>query len=280
KIDDETGAELEEAIHELFRDGVPDTQAATLLTEGKKYDTEQYHLRSLAHLRESLGLFSVRKQAWTVETAHPILAEARKKHPNDGIRQLHRRIPHECGPRAIMIPRSIIYKWMQLNEPEKLQERKGRMMQRRQFWCAGPNDVWAVDQHNKWKRFTFWLHVGLDAYSGMILWLKVYWTNSNPRLICKYYLDAIENVGGMPLTTCSDPGSENFGIANAQSTLRQMQDPSLRGTMQHKWQRKHSNIKPEIWWSQFRKRYAPELKALMQVGLDNEWYNPHITIEM
>ncbi|KAG8697334.1 hypothetical protein FRC08_006609 [Ceratobasidium sp. 394] len=45
KIDDETGAELEEAIRELFRDGVPDTQAATLLTEGKKYDTEQYHLR-------------------------------------------------------------------------------------------------------------------------------------------------------------------------------------------------------------------------------------------
>lgn len=85
---------------------------------------------------------------------------------------------------------------------------------------------------------------------------------------------------GMPLLTHSDPGSENFGVANAQSTLRQMIDPSLQGTMQHRWLRKHSNIKPEIFWSQFRRRAAPGLELLMQEGLDKGWYDPHNNIEM
>lgn len=84
----------------------------------------------------------------------------------------------------------------------------------------------------------------------------------------------------MPLLTFSDPRSENFGVANAQSTLRQMLDPSLAGSMQHKWMRRHSNIKPEILWSQFRARAAPQLESRMQEGIDKDWYNPHHNIEM
>lgn len=84
----------------------------------------------------------------------------------------------------------------------------------------------------------------------------------------------------MPHITFSDPGSENFGIANAQSTLCQMLDPSLEGTMQHRWMRKHSNIKPEIHWSQFRAWSAHEIEPLMEEGLEKEWYNPHVYIEM
>lgn len=84
----------------------------------------------------------------------------------------------------------------------------------------------------------------------------------------------------MPRVTFSDPGSENFGLANAQSTLRQLIDPSLEGTMQHKWMQKHSNIKPEIQWSQFRARAAHEIEPLMEEGLEKEWYNPRIYLEM
>lgn len=53
------------------------------------------------------------------------------------------------------------------------------------------------------------------------------------------------------MLTQSDPGTGNFGIANAQSTLHQMLDPELIGTMQHIHSHKHGNIKPEIFWSGF-----------------------------
>lgn len=142
---------------------------------------------------------------------------------------------------------------MEVTEPDEVRKRKGQVAKPRVFYSLGANEIWALDQHDKWKRFGLWLHVGLDVFSGKILWLKTYWTNSNPRLICNYFLEAIEKNGGklsrndhlkcmlmlyfigMPLLTHSDPGSENYGVANAQSTLRQMQDPTLQGTMQHRW---------------------------------------------
>jgi hypothetical protein len=56
--------------------------------------------------------------------------------------------------------------------------------------------MWCVDQHDKWKyKFGLALHVGLDPFAGRYLWMKVYWTNSNPRLILKYYLDVVEELG-------------------------------------------------------------------------------------
>ncbi|KAG2339324.1 hypothetical protein BDR05DRAFT_977759 [Suillus weaverae] len=54
----------------------------------------------------------------------------------------------------------------------------------------------------------------------------------------------------MPMVTQSDPGSENFGIANAHTTLCQWHDPTLQGTLQHRWMRNKKNIMPEITWSQ------------------------------
>ena len=58
-------------------------------------------------------------------------------------------------------------------------------------------DVVTMDQHDKWKKFGLYLYVGLDPFPGKLLWLKVWWTVHNPHLICKFYLDACQEVGGM-----------------------------------------------------------------------------------
>jgi hypothetical protein len=50
-------------------------------------------------------------------------------------------------------------------------------------------DIWAFDQHDKWKRFGLWLHMGLDPYSGRMVWLKIWWTNRNVRLVTSYYIE-------------------------------------------------------------------------------------------
>lgn len=53
----------------------------------------------------------------------------------------------------------------------------------------------------------------------------------------------------------SDPGSENFGIANMHTELRQRLDPGLKGTLQHRFMRKKKNIKSEINWLVFKKKF-------------------------
>ena len=54
----------------------------------------------------------------------------------------------------------------------------------------GVMDIIKVDQHDKWKCFGLFLHAGLDPFSGHVLWIKIWWTNRDPRLVCSYYLNA------------------------------------------------------------------------------------------
>lgn len=66
----------------------------------------------------------------------------------------------------------------------------------RHFFAVGVNDVWAQDQHDKWGHFGLWMHAGIEAFSGEFNWLNIWWTNKNPRLTTKYYLDTCRRIGG------------------------------------------------------------------------------------
>ena len=80
--------------------------------------------------------------------------------------------------------------------------------------------------------------------------------------------------------TQSDPGTENNGWANAQTAIRQHLDPTLQGYLQHKWMRSHNNIKPEIAWSQLRRRFSKGFEEKLQEGVDSEFFNPNDDFHM
>ncbi|KAJ7668100.1 hypothetical protein B0H17DRAFT_1210072 [Mycena rosella] len=78
---------------------------------------------------------------------------------------------------------------------------------------------------------------------------------------------------GIPLITQSDPGSENYGIANCHTVTRQRLDPTLEGSLQHKWMQGHgSNVKPEIAWSLLRHQWTPGFETVLDFGLNNGLY--------
>lgn len=78
----------------------------------------------------------------------------------------------------------------------------------------------------------------------------------------------------MPLVMQSDPGVENFGIANAHTLLRQFHDPRLVGTLQHRWMKQKKNVYPEIYWSQLRKRWSVGFETILERGVLEGWYDP------
>ena len=82
----------------------------------------------------------------------------------------------------------------------------------------------------------------------------------------------------MPLITQSDPGTENYGIANAQTVLRHFQDPSLTDTLQHKFRGNKGNIKPEIAWRRLRDVWSPGFETFLAIGVDAGWYDPDIPL--
>ncbi|KAF8217983.1 hypothetical protein K438DRAFT_1914178 [Mycena galopus ATCC 62051] len=239
-----------------------------------KIDLTRYGigLTRLRDTRESMGLFRTRQQGHNVESIRPAMVRVRAQYPKAGQRDVSALLFNEEG---MSVSKAVIAAYFAIHEPELLRQRRANRLKRKRFWAAGVNDVWCVDQHDKWKyKFGLALHNGLDPFPGCLRWLKIWWTNSNPRLILSYYLDAVEELGYMPLVSQSDPGVENFGLANGHTLLRHWHDPKLVGTLQHRWMNEKKNIPPEIAWSQLRRRWTPGFEDILDIGVNNGWYDP------
>ncbi|QRV83586.1 hypothetical protein RhiJN_11602 [Ceratobasidium sp. AG-Ba] len=272
--------ELKHAIEEYFFCGYTDKDITAHLLE-KHIDKSKYSLsvQSFVKIRKSLGLESTRGQGHTIESANAVISAARARHPSAGINELRNIVRTESGG-STRIPRSVVEAWAHQNEPRAVEARKGRIVVKKPFLCSGVNEIWSINQHDKFQVWGLWLHVCVDAYSGYVVWLRVWWTNSNPRLICSYYLDAVESSSppAVPLLTQSDAGSENYHVADAQTTLRQMTDPSLQGSRQHGVSQKHGNIKSEQFWSGMSERASSGLKQFLQLGIEDESYDSTVPL--
>ena len=84
----------------------------------------------------------------------------------------------------------------------------------------------------------------------------------------------------LPLLTQSDPGTENYGVANAQTVGRQRLDQTLIGTLQHIFKHRKTNVKSEGNWSVFRRNWTPGFENLFQEGVTKGLYDVHNTVQL
>ncbi|KZT57983.1 hypothetical protein CALCODRAFT_410741, partial [Calocera cornea HHB12733] len=232
--------------------------------------------KTIQRRRKEWGLLSVKQQAHSIESIASLVDQIRVHSANRlGAKSIRDHLREE----NILVSRPLIQNYLQIVDAAGNKQRRARKFKRAVHWSTGPHERWSADQHDKWQRFGLFLLVGLDNFSNAVLWLKVWWTNSNPRLIASFYLEAASSLGGIPLLTQSDPGTENHGMANAQTLLRQLLDPTLAGTLQHQWMRGHANIKPEIFWSKLRRQWSEGWEAVFEDGLTEGWYDPEVVLE-
>jgi hypothetical protein len=167
-------------------------------------------LKSLKRLRTSWGILSTAQQHHTFETIAPAIAEIRSRFPTMGARQMVSTLRLDYNQKVseyvficlelylilTHLSRKLVLNFLKTTEPDAVKQRSRRRFKRKQFWAAGVMDIWAFDQHDKWKRFNLWLHLGLDPFSGRIEWLKIWHNNRKPCLITSYYLEAARAAGG------------------------------------------------------------------------------------
>ena len=144
------------------------------------------------------------QQNHTFETITPFVAEIKARFPTMGARQLvttlrqdyqlkvpeyvlHHLLPLNVYP---YFGRKMVLDHLNLMEQEAIKFCKQKHFRRKQFWAVGVNDIWTCNQHDKWKQFGLWFHLGLDPFPGQLQWFKVWWTNRNPQLVGSYYLEA------------------------------------------------------------------------------------------
>lgn len=103
---------------------------------------------------------------------------------------------------------TVIERYFQDYEPQLINACKAKKLKRKQFYAAGVNVLWCQDQHDKWKyKFGLCFHVCVDPFSGYLLWLKIWWNNSNPMLVFSFYADTVRSLG----CQCSfSPGAQRY----------------------------------------------------------------------
>ncbi|KAG1811329.1 hypothetical protein EV424DRAFT_1542550 [Suillus variegatus] len=197
----------------------------------KVIDTSCYEIgiTKFKEICNAMGLQRTRQQNHSIKSIHDTMVDLREAYPNA---ENHR---------------NVVISYFAAYEAGLVHQRKARWLQRRQFWAAGVNDLFAVDQHDKWLWFGLGLHTGIEPFSGRIMWIQF--------------------MTDIPMIMQSDPGSKNYRIANAYTMLRQMYDSSLHGTLQHRWMHTKKNVMSEIAWSQLRWRFTPGFESLLDEGV-------------
>ncbi|KAG2151646.1 uncharacterized protein EDB93DRAFT_1083174, partial [Suillus bovinus] len=215
------------------------------------------------------------QQGHTIESIRDAMIDICQMYLKAGIPEVISLLFHE---KNMSISRTVVSSYFTIFKPELVCECKARCLKRGRFWAAGVNDLFAVNQHDKWLRFGLGLHSGIEPFSGHIMWIHVWHSNRNLQLILSYYLDTIEELGHM-LITQSDLGSENFGIANTQTLLRQHYDPDLQRMLQHRWMHSKKNIMLEITWSQLWHRFTPGSEMMLDHSVNEGLYNVGNTLQ-
>ncbi|KAG2150988.1 uncharacterized protein EDB93DRAFT_1249488 [Suillus bovinus] len=159
----------------------------------KHFNTERYGigLTKFHQIRVDMGLERSCQQGHTIETIHEAVTDLRKMYPHAGTREMISLLFHE---KSMSVSRSVMMSYFAAYEPEL------------RFWAAGVNDLFAVDQHDKWLRFGLGLHTGIELFSGWIMWIRVWHSNRNPQL----KKNVMPEITWSPLRRRFTPGFENL----------------------------------------------------------------------
>ena len=147
-----------------------------------------------------------------------------------GYRAMHRKVRqvHDLN-----VPRDLVHAAMYDLDPKGLEARgpvgKKKTIPKGSFTTKGPNWVHSLDGHDKlmgYQNSTFPLAVYgcIDTASRKLLWLRIWVTNSDPKVIGRWYLEYLYEARIMPSMIRLDRGTETGTMATIHAFLRRNHD--------------------------------------------------------
>ena len=150
-----------------------------------------------------------------------------------GYRAMHKKIRQEHN---LHVTRDAVYNVMYDLDPEGLAARGGigakKKRKKGNFTSKGPNWVHSFDGHDKlmgYQNSTFPLAVYgcIDTASRKILWLRIWTTNSDPKVIGRWYLEYLMETRTISCMMRLDKGTETGVMATMHAFLRRHHDDDV-----------------------------------------------------
>lgn len=194
-----------------------------------------------------------RQEAYTQlsEVREIITAELENSGECIGYRSMWRRLTLD---HHVRVKRDDVLRIMRQIDPQGVELRKARRLRRRKYYALGPNYIWHVDGYDKLAPFGFCIHAAIDGYSRRILWLEVSSSNKNSKLIARYYLETLNEIGCTPRLLRCDMGTENAMLSLLQPYFRYFARDSMAKMRSFMYGKSTSNQRIEAFWGLLRRQ--------------------------
>jgi hypothetical protein len=157
--------------------------------------------------------------------------------------------------RAEGIPatRQRAYASLKLLDPLGVEQRRPTFKKNRdkvgRLEVPGPNYMWCIDGHLKFREYGIGIYAMVDAYSRYVVAVFVGFSVTTGVSVVKQMVDALESTGIRPEFFRSDRGTETMLLANAQLQFEQYEDPDSLISGCFKYGGSKSNSRVEGWWN-------------------------------
>lgn len=230
-------------IEGYFRKGFTNTEILLLLQESHNI---RMSLRSLERTLSKNHLWRRKNKTDDLEVACFLQQQLQTSGRQHGYRWMHQK----CWMAGIITDRETVRLLLTLMDSDGVSLRASNRLRRRVYCSRGPNYIWHIDGYDKLKPYGICISGCIDGFSRKMIWLEAYKTNSNPRIIARYFIDAINKINGCPQRLRLDNGTENTHVVQMQKCLRHSSNES--GTDCVTLGPSTGNQRIERWWATLR----------------------------
>ncbi|KAJ8314828.1 hypothetical protein KUTeg_006978, partial [Tegillarca granosa] len=176
-------------IFEYFKNGLRIAEIVLVLASKHRIVISE---RTVKRATKRLGLFRKKLKSDICDVAIFIQENIENSGQLHGYRWMY----WKCIKAGYNVSQEDVRCLLKILDSNGVEIRKRKRLHRRTYYSQGPNFMWHIDGYDKLKPYGIAIHGCIDGFSRHIIWLRARNTNNDPRVVARYYIDAIEVANG------------------------------------------------------------------------------------
>ncbi|KAL5013785.1 hypothetical protein ScPMuIL_008055 [Solemya velum] len=227
--------------------GLQQKEVLVLLEQIHGIDISERHFRRILN---ALGLTRRKNPSDIIEVATFVNGLLDFSGQKLGYRSMHLK----CLLSGYSISREKIRVLLSILDTEGVEFRKRKCLVRKRYANCGSDEAWHLDSYDKLTPYG--INGCIDGFSRYIVWMEASYTNSDPKVVGGYFLNAVSERGGCPRTVRADMGTENGCVRRMQMQFRTNYTDGRANERSFIFGTSTANTRIKSWWGIWRRQCA------------------------